>query len=258
MSPCISVIVPVYKVEKYLKECIDSILAQTYRDFELILVDDGSPDNCGKICDEYARRDDRIIVIHQENKGLSGARNTALDIAKGEFVTFIDSDDVVNIRYLELLLSGMDEDIDIVASLLHEFSGSFVDVCFDLDEAGYIKYTAKEGIVALYKNADGMNVCAAGKMYRSKTIGKLRFPVGRIHEDQYFTPLSFYRARNIAQCNLAVYYYRNHPESTMHRAFSAKRFDDIWAIDCCIKFFREKSEFDIVRIARHKREYLLA
>ena len=113
--PKISVIVPVYKVEPYLHECVDSILAQTFTDFELILVDDGSSDNCGKICDEYAAKDSRIRVIHQENRGVSAARNAALDAAKGEFIAFIDSDDVVNVYYLEVLLSGMDEDTDIVA-----------------------------------------------------------------------------------------------------------------------------------------------
>ena len=93
--PGISVIVPVYKVEKYLHECVDSILAQTFRDFELILVDDGSPDNCGAICDEYAAKDSRIRVIHQENQGLSGARNSGIDVARGEYITFVDADDSI-------------------------------------------------------------------------------------------------------------------------------------------------------------------
>jgi len=92
MSPKISIIVPVYKVEPYLRKCIDSILAQTFTDFELILVDDGSPDGCGKICDEYAKKDNRILVIHKSNGGLSSARNAGLEIAKGEYIGFVDSD----------------------------------------------------------------------------------------------------------------------------------------------------------------------
>ena len=95
MTPLLSVIVPVYNVEKYLSRCIDSILSQTFTDFELILVDDGSPDNCGSICDEYAKKDKRIIVIHQQNRGVSSARNKGLDIARGEYVTFVDSDDQI-------------------------------------------------------------------------------------------------------------------------------------------------------------------
>ena len=99
----ISVIVPVYKVEKYLHRCIDSVLAQTFTDFELILVDDGSPDNCGKICDEYAEKDERIHVIHKENGGLSSARNAGLDIATGDYIVFIDSDDYVENCLLQLV-----------------------------------------------------------------------------------------------------------------------------------------------------------
>ena len=99
----ISIIVPVYSVEKYLGECIDSILRQTYENFELILVDDGSPDDSGKICDKYAERDERIKVIHKENGGVSSARNTGLDNAKGEYITFVDSDDIIDNRYLELM-----------------------------------------------------------------------------------------------------------------------------------------------------------
>ena len=94
--PKISIIVPVYKVEKFLPKCIDSILSQTFTDFELILVDDGSPDNCGKICDEYAHKDDRVVVVHKLNEGVSIARNKGLDVAKGEYILFCDSDDFVS------------------------------------------------------------------------------------------------------------------------------------------------------------------
>ena len=97
MNPKISIIVPVYKVEKYLHKCIDSILAQTFKDFELILVDDGSPDNCGKICDEYAKRDNRIVVVHKENGGQASARNRGINIARGDYIGFVDSDDWIDV-----------------------------------------------------------------------------------------------------------------------------------------------------------------
>uniref|UniRef100_UPI003079CB33 glycosyltransferase family 2 protein n=1 Tax=Phascolarctobacterium succinatutens TaxID=626940 RepID=UPI003079CB33 len=103
--PRLSVIVPVYKVEKYIHKCVDSILNQTFKDFELILIDDGSPDNCGEICDEYAKKDSRVRVIHKENGGQSSARNRGLDIAKGEIIGFVDSDDdiEVNLRLLNIV-----------------------------------------------------------------------------------------------------------------------------------------------------------
>lgn len=117
--PKISVIVPVYKVEKYLSRCIDSILAQTFKDFELILIDDGSPDGSGKICDEYAESDSRIIVIHQENSGVSAARNAGLKIAQGEYITFIDSDDWVDSDYLSFLYQlAVDNNADIACCTL--------------------------------------------------------------------------------------------------------------------------------------------
>ncbi len=105
--PEISIILPIYKVEKYLPACVDSILEQTFTDFELIMVDDGSPDRCEAICEDYAKKDERIRVIWQENQGLSGARNTGLDAAVGKYITFVDSDDVVNIYYLEELLQAL-------------------------------------------------------------------------------------------------------------------------------------------------------
>ena len=109
MDELVSIIVPVYKVEKYLNRCIDSILNQTYINLEIILVDDGSPDNCGKICEEYAQKDNRVIVIHKENGGLSDARNKGLNIARGEFVSFIDSDDFIDKSMIEVLVKQLKE-----------------------------------------------------------------------------------------------------------------------------------------------------
>lgn len=102
-QPLLSVIIPVYKVEKYLRQCVDSVINQTYKNLEIILVDDGSPDNCGKICDEYAEKDKRVKVIHQLNKGLSGARNTGTEQASGEYIAFVDSDDWLDVHMLSLI-----------------------------------------------------------------------------------------------------------------------------------------------------------
>ena len=135
----ISVIVPVYNVEKYIHKCLDSILKQTFTDFELILVDDGSPDNCGNICDEYAKKDNRIFVVHKKNGGLSAARNSGIDWAfqnsDSEFITFIDSDDTIAENYLEKFMNAMDNNADIVSCKLNFFieetQKSETDGCFD-------------------------------------------------------------------------------------------------------------------------------
>ena len=115
IQPKISIIVPVYKVEPYLGTCLESVLSQTYQNLEIILVDDGSPDQCGTICDQYALKDNRIRVIHQENQGLSGARNSGIDLVTGEYITFIDSDDFIDICMIELMVEQLDDMTDIVA-----------------------------------------------------------------------------------------------------------------------------------------------
>ena len=127
--PELSVIVPVYKVEKYLSKCIDSILAQTFTDFELILIDDGSPDRCGEICDEYAAKDSRIIVIHQQNKGVSAARNAGLEIAKGKYIGFVDSDDWIEPEMYQILIATANEtasELVICGSKQRDESGAFL------------------------------------------------------------------------------------------------------------------------------------
>ena len=258
-SPRISVIVPVYKVEKYLHECVDSILAQTYTDFELILVDDGSPDNCGKICDEYAAKDSRVQVIHQENRGVSAARNAALDVAKGEFIAFIDSDDVVNVYYLEVLLSGMDEDTDIVACKYQSFQDGEETNAYDRQMSViYQEMDPVTLVVALHNGASGISVGIWQKLYRTDIVRDHRFPVGKTHEDQFFTPIVCYKARKAAVCNLPLYYYRVRTDSITHRSFDVKRYDDILGFDYCIQYFRERHEEAIVQAIENMRSYRIA
>lgn len=254
--PQISVIVPVYKVEKYLHECVDSILAQTFSDFELILVDDGSPDNCGAICDEYAAKDSRVRVIHQENQGLSGARNSGIDIAEGEYITFIDSDDFVDARYLEILMEGAKDGVGVVVcrhkefadgDMLSNWQGEIVLRSFDKVEA----------LTALYDGNPQVPINACCKLLRRGLIGTYRFPVGKLHEDQAFTPYILYRAEQIVSCDAVLYHYRCNPASITRNTFSAKRYDDLWAVEGCIRFFKERGEETIVAAAEKKRQRLI-
>lgn len=260
--PHISVIVPVYKVEAYLSACVNSILAQTYTDFELILVDDGSPDNCGAICDAYAEQDPRVRVIHQKNQGLSGARNSGMDIAEGEYLTFVDSDDLVAPQYLELLLQAAedgnaemsvcgpkeftDAQENKLAPEMHNVLGSFFTV------------SGREACVSIYRGDPQLPINACGKLFRRSLIRDLRFPVGRIHEDQAFTPYACFRADLVAVLASPLYLYRVRDDSITRERFSLKRYDDIWAIDRCIAFFEEKNEPEIVKVAREKRKRILA
>lgn len=255
----ISVIVPVYNVEKYIHKCLDSILNQTFTDFEVILVDDGSPDNCGNICDEYAKTDNRIIVIHRVNGGLSAARNSGIDWAfqnsNSEFLTFIDSDDSVSETYLERLINSIDDNADIVTCklqfLIEETHKIEVDGSFGTTPE---YFTGKEAVIHLYKMDNKVRTEAWAKLYRKKMFRNIRFPEGKIHEDQFIIPILLYNSRNVIAINdpLYTYYIRNN--SITHGNFSAKRFDDIDALQSCEDFFKEKNETEITELVSRKKK----
>ena len=244
----ISVIVPVYKVEKYLPQCIDSILAQTYKDFELILIDDGSPDNCGKMCDEYAQRDARVRVIHQKNGGLSAARNAGIDMAKGEYIAFVDSDDYVSEEYLEKLYSCLvcnNADISI-CGMLSFFDGKKLDSAESIKKDRTVM-TGREACLSIYKMDGRVPVMAWGKMYKASLFDNIRYPNGLIHEDDATTPRLFYKAKNVAMFADALYFYRAREDSITNATFSAKRFDGVKAVDICIDFFSEKNDCEMCK-----------
>lgn len=255
----ISVIVPVYNVEPYLRECVDSILAQTYRDFELILVDDGSPDNCGAICDEYAEKDDRIRVIHQQNGGLSAARNAGLDVAMGEYVTFVDSDDQVSPVYLECLFTLLENNEAEVATCRALFCRSMPGLIDDTLSLGNCEVIiGKEACQQPYLQGGILDVTAWGKLYARHLWDDIRFPVGKIHEDQAVVPILLYKAEKVAVSQKKLYFYRIVENSIMHKPFSIKRYDDIDAVDNCIEFFTSQNEPEIVALACEHRRHLLA
>ncbi|MGL4652161.1 glycosyltransferase family 2 protein [Cetobacterium sp.] len=182
MKPKISIIVPIYNVENYLEKCIDSILNQTFKDFELILVDDGSPDRCGEICDEYTKKDKRIVVIHKKNGGLSSARNAGLDIAKGEYIGFIDSDDWIEKEMYEVLYNSCIEnksDISVIGMYRYE-CGEIKNKVEHLKK-NYIGEESYEEITLNKSNNIGWSVC--NKLWRAEKIKNKRFKVGRIYED---------------------------------------------------------------------------
>ena len=183
MIPVVSVIVPVYKVEPYLRRCVDSILNQSFQDFELILVDDGSPDSCGAICDEYAARDSRIHVIHQENKGLSGARNTGIDHANGEYLAFVDSDDKWSPYFLESLYKALKEhDADISQCRWEYMHGDEIKEAYN-PNAKCECFTGREMLSNLYIQTGAYYVVAWNKLYKKELFEEIRYQEGRIHED---------------------------------------------------------------------------
>jgi glycosyltransferase involved in cell wall biosynthesis len=200
----VSIIVPVYKVEKYIHRCIDSILAQKFSDFELILVDDGSPDKCPDICDEYAKRDSRIKVIHKENGGLSEARNRALDIAKGEYISFVDSDDYISENMINKVLEQMKyNNCDIgFCDYVKVIKGKLVKEKSTINAGIFTKEEALQLIIG-----DIISSHSWRHIYIHKLWNNVRFPVGRRFEDLATIYLTFCKANKIIHIKEDLYYY---------------------------------------------------
>ena len=256
--PLISVIVPVYKVESYLSRCIDSILAQTFTDFELILVDDGSPDNCGKICDDYAQKDSRVFVIHQENCGVSVARNNAIEWSlknsNSQWLTFIDSDDWVHPQYLELLYSAANDlGLDISACQYQDASvvSSFLDINDNSpNEINSEKFYIENPITA---------VAPWCKLYKKTCFETIRYPVGIRYEDEFTTYKILFQKSHIAYIDEKLYFYFTNPSGFMNSNWSPKRLDAITAYEEQIAYFRKNGHKKaLVKVERKLLWYIIA
>ena len=233
----VSIIVPVYNVEQYLKECIESILAQTWKNFEVILVDDGSTDSSGKICDEYSQKKEFISVIHKKNGGLSSARNAGIDVAQGDYLAFIDSDDVVHPRYLsELVAIVKKEKADLAACNFCVGSlcrwKNFSEVKYDI--------RCNEDVLKKMNDNDVVVTVAWNKLYHAKFFREygLRYPVGKIHEDMFLTPQILYYTKKMVITNEQLYFYRQRENSIMNSSFSIKQLDALDAIEFRIELFQ--------------------
>ena len=243
MHDLISVIIPVYKVEKYLCRCVDSVLEQTYTNMEIILVDDGSPDNCPIMCDEYARQDSRVKVIHQENAGLSGARNAGIDMAQGQWLAFVDSDDYLAADFLERLYQAC---VD---------TGSSLSVCRweyvrgeTIPEHGTGEtrvYTGREMLANLYVPDGAYFVVAWNKLYRKELFEDIRYPLGRIHEDEATTYRIYDKVKKAAYVDRSLYGYFVTPVS-ITRGFNPKRMDWVTAVAERLDFFEQKGYTELM------------
>lgn len=233
MSKKLSVIVPVYNVEPYLRRCIDSIINQTYKNLEIILVDDGSPDNCGQICDEYANKDSRIIVIHQKNSGASVARNVGMDIASGEYISFVDSDDRISLDMYKDMINILEcNDLDIVCCKDYRVVGSRI---YNESGTGELKILGHDEI--LYKALLDYEIMPCNKVYRYNITRNVRFPEGRMFEDSATSYLFFDNAKKVGMLDKAYYYYYKNPNSVTQTSFKAKaRYD-------CVLAYIERLEF---------------
>ncbi len=249
MREKVSVIVPVFQVKDYLEKCILSILTQTYRNLEIILVDDGSTDGSEIICDQFALRDERIRVLHKENQGLSSARNTGLDYATGEYIAFVDSDDWIDERYIHQMYEVCKKyECDICQC------GFFDAVCDDIfykDHGGYPSiYSPIEFAYAEFSLLSWDCIVCWNKLYRASLFKNIRFPVGRIHEDEYVTYMLTYNANKIAVLPTRLYYYRRRNDSIVGRKYSYKRLDAREAIIERENFYHSIGEKELENVAK--------
>lgn len=237
--PNISVIVPVYKVEAYLARCVESILAQTYRDFELILVDDGSPDRCGELCEEYAKKDGRVRALHQENGGLSAARNTGIDWAfansDSRWLAFVDSDDWVHPVFLQTLYTTAEQTLcKISACGLYRTGGEEIPTQVDFSAACLNADDYYCG-----QMHDGLTAVAWNKLYHKSLFKNLRYPIGKLHEDEFTTYRAIYAAGKIGVTPARLYAYYQNPEGIMRSQWNPRRMHMLEAFEQQIAFAQE-------------------
>ena len=253
-TPLISVIVPVYRVEEYLERCVKSILSQTYKNLEVILVDDGSPDQCPAICDACAEKDARVKVIHQENKGLSGARNAGIDAASGEYLAFVDSDDYVSPHFIEELYQLLQD----TGCAIGQCRFSYVkgDGLVEEGDSAFCIYRGESLMEQLYGPEEKATcfVVAWNKLYRAELFKEtgIRYPEGRIHEDEATTYRLFHEAKKLAFLDRALYGYYTENGGSITSVFSAKRLQWLTAHEERIAFFKKNGYEKLLPAAYRK------
>lgn len=210
----ISIIIPVYKVEKYLEKCIQSVINQTYENLQIILVDDGSPDNCGKICDEYAKKDHRIEVIHKSNGGLSDARNKGLEIAKGEYIGFVDSDDYIESDMYEVLynlLKQYNSDV----SICNFYTVSQGKIAIKNVDNGIKEYNRIEILKEILLD-NNIQSYAWNKLYKKELFDEIKYPIGKKYEDIGTTFYLLEKCNKVVVTGKPEYYYINRKDSIVN------------------------------------------
>ena len=237
--PLISVIIPVYNVEKYIDRCLESVVNQTYKNLEIILVDDGSTDSSGKKCDEYAKNESRIKVLHKTNGGLSDARNAGTAICKGEYITFVDSDDWIDITLVEHLYSNLiNAGADISIGL---FQKVYDDIAAKQhqDKVSVYEYSGKEAVRQMYVFAS-FSVHAWGKLYKKALFDKICYPKGKVYEDEFTTYKVLLAANKVVVTNEKLYFYYIRNDSLSHARFNENQLDKLTAYDEVLCYFENR------------------
>lgn len=240
MESLISVIVPVYKVEKYLARCIDSILVQTYSNLEIILVDDGSPDNCGEICDNYACKDSRIQVIHKKNEGLGFARNSGMEICNGEYIMFLDSDDYISPDAVQVLFERITADGSDIAVGKH--ADAYEDGSVDGKFCEWMQDSVLSSADVFTRLGEKtyISVVAWAKLYKRSVLNGVYYPNHKSSEDLWVFPAIIDKCDKISVVNKTVLYYYQRPDSILHAMSEQAKRDDLCAVLQLVAFLWER------------------
>lgn len=257
----VSIIIPIYKIERYIRPCIESVLSQTYRDLEIILIDDGSPDRCPQICDEYANKDPRVKVIHKKNSGLAEARNSGLNVCKGEYIAFVDGDDFIHKRYIEILLQACITQKSAVAI------GKFERVPMEIDsskkiseilDGGKIKcISGQEANYQIYNENWSRMIIAWGKLFHKSLLNGFYFPDVKLHEDEACIYKLLYSAKRVVLVDQLIYFYRYNPNGLMASRYSVDKMTMISILEERKNFYSQKGEQELI-IKTINREFFTA
>ena len=246
--PLISVIVPVYKVEPYLDRCVQSIVNQTYTNLEIILVDDGSPDNCGAMCDAWAAKDSRIRVIHKKNGGLSDARNAGMSMATGTYMGFVDSDDYISEDMYQLLYGRMLADGSDMAACGVEMVYECGSPSRPLTKAGECVLMREEAIKESISES-WLKQPVWYKLYKTELIRDILFPVGKYHEDVFWSYQAAAKAKKVSVFDTPCYFYTQRSGSIMSDSYSLKRLDSLVAKEARVEFL-QKEQPELLNMAK--------
>lgn len=241
--PCISIVIPAYNAGKYIEKCLQSIIYQNYKDIEIIIVNDGSTDNTREICEKFVNQDSRIKLINTENRGAGSARNTGIDVAKGEYISFIDSDDYICPNYYSRMYGMIkDGNADIVEGHYKRVSGYDEDVFTNTGKLQ--EYTNIEKLLILYGDDEVEyinSVIVTNKLYRRNLFKEIRFPVNRIIDDEFIIYKLIYNSKKIISTSDIMYAYVQSEESVMRASFKEKRVHDTLDVyDEVYEFFKDK------------------